>query len=87
MLTKKVVCAFLGLAASLTTGVALDRLSVHAQGTEWADGGAPTPPPIPWLLSAGDDPSYIVADGGAPTPPPIPWLYSSASDSIERLSS
>jgi hypothetical protein len=36
-----------------------------------ADGGGPTPPPIP-MHGSGKSVVTYVADGGGPTPPPIP---------------
>jgi hypothetical protein len=72
MYLKKRVCLFLLSAAILTTAVVLDRCQQDNRGMTQADGGAPTPPPIPWSATS-DSPYSIIADGGAPTPPPIPW--------------
>jgi len=71
MQLKKGICFFLFAGAIFTTGVALEPSHRDRLGKAQADGGAPTPPPIPWP-TAFDSPG-IIADGGAPTPPPIPW--------------
>jgi hypothetical protein len=79
MYLKKIICLFLFTIVILTMAFALDRSQRDSLGTTQAEGGAPTPPPIPWG-STFDSPSMI-AEGGAPTPPPIPWA--SASTEME----
>jgi hypothetical protein len=81
MYLKKAICLFVLGTAVLTTAVALDRSQRDSSGSTQADGGAPTPPPIPWV--AAFDSPRIIADGGAPTPPPIPWA--SASTDMQFL--
>jgi hypothetical protein len=81
MYLKKAICLFLFAIAILIIAVALDGSQQDSLGRTQADGGAPTPPPIPWGATF-DSPS-IIADGGAPTPPPIPWA--SASTDMEFL--
>lgn len=72
MYLKKGICFFLSAAAILTTAVAVDQYHrVHGAKTQ-ADGGGPTPPPVPWPKTGPISPLFI-ADGGGPTPPPIPW--------------
>jgi hypothetical protein len=82
MYLKKGICLFLSAAAILTTAVALDRYHRDNLDKTQADGGAPTPPPIPW--SAAFDSPRIIADGGAPTPPPIPWGSASTGMNLLR---
>ncbi len=81
MYLKKAIWLFMFAAAILTIAAVLDGNQRHDRGTIQAEGGAPTPPPIPWL-GAFDGPSMI-AEGGAPTPPPIPWA--SAIAGMESL--
>lgn len=84
MYSMKRVCISLSVATILTTAVALD-LSRHDNfGKTQADGGGPTPPPVPWPVPPIVSPSFIV-DGGGPTPPPIPW--GSANTATESLRS
>jgi hypothetical protein len=73
---KRAICLFLFATAILTTAVALDGSQRDSLGATQAEGGAPTPPPIPW--AAAFDSPWIIAEGGAPTPPPIPWGSASA---------
>jgi hypothetical protein len=70
MTLKKAICVVSFAAAVLATPVALDQYRQDNLRNTWADGGAPTPPPIP--LVAASDSVRLIADGGAPTPPPIP---------------
>jgi hypothetical protein len=72
MYLKKGICFFVFVAAIFTTPVALDRCHGNNRGKTHADGGGPTPPPVPWPKTAIDSPG-IIADGGGPTPPPVPW--------------
>ena len=72
MYSKKRICIFLSAAAILTTGAALELSNRANLGKTQADGGGPTPPPIPWPVPPTALPHFI-ADGGGPTPPPIPW--------------
>jgi len=81
MYLKKAICLFLFATAILTTAVALDGSQRDCLGIIQAEGGAPTPPPIPW--GATFDSPNIIAEGGAPTPPPIPWA--SAGTDMEFL--
>lgn len=83
MYLKKGICFFLFAATILTTAVAVDRCHRDNWGKTQADGGGPTPPPVPW--SAGFDSRRIIADGGGPTPPPVPW--GSASTDMKFLRS
>ena len=79
-MSKRAVCLL---------GVVLVALGVSAGGTHmiditktvrahFADGGGPTPPPIP-MKSLTPTPTYV-ADGGGPTPPPIPMKASGKSE-------
>jgi hypothetical protein len=81
MYLKKAICLFVFGTAVLTTAFGLDWCQRDSCGKTQAEGGAPTPPPIPW--AAAFDSSSIIAEGGAPTPPPIPWA--SASTDMEFL--
>jgi hypothetical protein len=82
MYLKKGICSFLFATAILATPVALDWFPGDNWGKTQADGGGPTPPPIPWPTTAIDS-SGIIADGGGPTPPPVPW--GSASPDMKFL--
>jgi len=70
MSLKKAICFILFAAAVLMTPFALNRCQPDNLGHIWAEGGAPTSPPIP--LDAAFDSPQLYAEGGAPTPPPIP---------------
>jgi hypothetical protein len=83
MYLKKGICIFLSAAAILTTAVALDRSHRDNWGKTQADGGGPTPPPVPWPITAIDSPRFI-ADGGGPTPPPVPWGSASTDMELSR---
>lgn len=72
MYAIKRVCICLFVATILATAVVLDLSRHDNSGTTQADGGGPTPPPIPWPVPPIDS-SHFIADGGGPTPPPIPW--------------
>jgi hypothetical protein len=59
------------LAVLVSAGVV--RPGIFRSHTYSADGGAPTPPPIPMNAVVGaNSAAILLADGGAPTPPPIP---------------
>jgi hypothetical protein len=72
MYPMKRVCILLSAAAILTIATGLDLGHRDSLGKTQADGGGPTPPPIPWQATTVDSPRFM-ADGGGPTPPPIPW--------------
>jgi hypothetical protein len=76
MYLKKVICLFLFAAATLSNVVALDQCQRVDWGKIQADGGGPTPTPVPW--PAALDSPRIIADGGGPTPTPVPWASESA---------
>ena len=71
-MSKRAVCLLgvvfvaLGLLAGGTHVINV----VRAVPAYLADGGGPTPPPIPMHVVTSE-PTYI-ADGGGPIPPPIP---------------
>ena len=71
---KKTLCLLLVLVPTFAIATVLSSVPEDSRDIKRVEGGAPTPPPIPWLSSW--DSSYLIAEGGAPTPPPIPWLLS-----------
>jgi len=65
MYLKKGICFCLIAGTIFTAAIALKQSHRDNLGRTRADGGAPTPPPIPWPSAFGS-PGFI-ADGGAPT--------------------
>ncbi len=79
MLCKKGICFFLFVTGVLLLATAPGRCQRENLDKIRADGGAPPPPPIPWLTGADAiDAPQLNADGGAPPPPPIPWPSSTS---------
>lgn len=69
---KIAVCLLAAVLASFGLSLSASHVAVHRVSSPayLADGGGPTPPPIP-MGTAKSAVTYM-ADGGGPTPPPIP---------------
>jgi len=63
MYLKKGICLCLVAVTICTAAIALEQSHRDNLGRTQADGGAPTPPPIPWPTGFGSP--GIIAGGGA----------------------